>query len=174
MGSYPLILVASAATKGLYPDFITPDRTIPVPFVINEPNCIFRQIFEQYLRDKCITLDHTIELWSIPTIKNLVKNDVGISFLPAFTVQEELENGELARIPVSICGRSITAVCAHHKNKWISPLMQLFMDLCMTLSWNGRRSGSRRRPVPRFQKKEVQAVAFFGALPYNINLMWAR
>lgn len=134
MGSYPLILVASAAIKGLYPDFITPDRTIPVPFVINEPNCIFRQIFEQYLRDKCITLDHTIELWSIPTIKNLVKNDVGISFLPAFTVQEELENGELARIPVSICGRSITAVCAHHKNKWISPLMQLFMDLCMTLS----------------------------------------
>lgn len=24
----------------------------------------------------------------------------------------------------------ITAVCCHHKNKWVSPLMQTFLDLC--------------------------------------------
>ena len=129
-GSYPLILAASPDTKKLFPDFITPDREIPVPLIINEPNCIFRQVFEQYLREKSIILDHTVELWSIPTIKNLVKSDVGISFLPAFTVQEELGTGELEEIPTDISGKTITAVCAHHKNKWISPLMRLFMDLC--------------------------------------------
>lgn len=131
VGSYPLILVASPDTKRQYPDFVTPDRTMRVPFIINEPNCIFRQIFEQYLREKSIILDHTIELWSIPTIINLVKNDVGISFLPAFAVQEELEKGELEEIPTAVSGRTITAACAHHKNKWISPLMQLFMELCI-------------------------------------------
>ena len=101
-----------------------------VPFIINEQNCIFRQIFEQYLREKSIILDHTIELWSIPTIKNLVKNNMGISFLPAFTAQEELDAGVLVEIPTEIADRTITAVCAHHKNKWVSPLMQLFIDLC--------------------------------------------
>ena len=130
LDTYPLILAASPSTKKLCPDFITPDRVIPVSFIINEPNCIFRQIFEQYLREKSIILDHTIELWSIPTIKNLVKSDVGISFLPAFTVQSELKTGELVEIPTDITDKTITAVCAHHKNKWISPLMQLFMDLC--------------------------------------------
>lgn len=86
-------------------------------------------MFEQYLSEKSIILDHTIELWSIPTIKNLVKNDVGISFLPRFSVQEELDCGDLVEIPTDLVTPMITAVCGHHKNKWISPLMQLFIDL---------------------------------------------
>ena len=134
LGDYPVVLVASPEIQNRYPDFVTPDRTIPLPLIINEPNCIFRQIFEQYLRDKSIILDHTIELWSIPTIKNLVKNNVGVSFLPEFTVTEELNRGELVKIPTTISGTKITAVCAHHKNKWVSPLMQLFISLCDSVS----------------------------------------
>ncbi|MDO5000894.1 MAG: LysR family transcriptional regulator [Eubacteriales bacterium] len=130
LGSYPLALVASKDLKQQFPDFITPDQQIPVPFIINEPTCVFRQIFEQYLREKSILLDHTIELWSIPTIKNLAKNDVGISYLPRFSVQEELNDGSLVEIPTELTDTTITAVCGHHKNKWISPLMQLFIDLC--------------------------------------------
>lgn len=75
-------------------------------------------------------LDHTIELWSIPTIKSLVKNDVGISFLPRFAVQADLDKGMLAEIPTELTDTTISAVCGHHKNKWISPLMQLFISLC--------------------------------------------
>ena len=130
MGRYPMSLVASPGTKQRYPDFITPDRSIPVPFVINEKNCIFRQIFEAYLQKKSILLDHTIELWSVPTIINLVKNDVGVSYLPTFAVQADLDAGELEEIPTGLAGSTISAVCAYHKNKWISPLMRLFVDLC--------------------------------------------
>lgn len=130
LATYPVTLIASPNVKAQYPDFITPDRYIPLPFIINEPKCIFRQIFEQYLREKCIILDHTIELWSIPTIKNLVANDVGISFLPKFAVEDALASGELAEIQTDLLSPKISAVCGHHKNKWISPLMQLFMNLC--------------------------------------------
>lgn len=128
-----LSLVASPATRDAFPDFITPGRHLDVPFLIDEPNCIFRQIFEQYLKEKQITLGHTIELWSIPTIKNLVENDMGISFLPTFTVRRELEDGRLCRIATdsALEARRITAVCAHHKNKWKSPLMELFIRLCL-------------------------------------------
>lgn len=125
-----LALVASPELKAQYPDFITSDQQIPVPFIINEPSCIFRQIFEAYLREKSIVLDHTIELWSIPTIKNLVASHVGVSYLPRFAVQEELAGGTLVELPTDLVGREISAVCGHHKNKWISPLMQLFIDLC--------------------------------------------
>ncbi len=128
-GSSPLCLVASPHTKEQIEDFSSPDQHIPVSFIINEVNCIFRQIFEKYLNENSIVLDNTIELWSIPTIKNLVKNDVGISFLPMFTVQEELERHELEEIRIPISDQEITAVCGYHKNKWISPLMKLFIDL---------------------------------------------
>ncbi|RGU95771.1 LysR family transcriptional regulator [Clostridium sp. AF15-17LB] len=129
LGNYPLTLVASPEIRRCFPDFITPDRTMPIPLIINEQNCIFRQIFEQYLNQKSIVLDYTIELWSIPTIKNLVKNDVGVTFLPRFAVEDELNDGELVEIPTEISHTNITAVCAHHKNKWISPLIRLFMEL---------------------------------------------
>ncbi|MDR1067824.1 MAG: LysR family transcriptional regulator [Clostridiales Family XIII bacterium] len=129
-GTYPLALVASPETKRRYPDFISPGQRLPVPFIINEPNCVFRQIFEKYLRAKSILLDHTIELWSIPTIKNLVQSDVGVSFLPRFAVREELAAGKLVEIATEIADPAITAVCGHHKNKWLSPLMRLFIELC--------------------------------------------
>lgn len=128
--SYSMALVASPAVKAKCSDFITPDQQIPVPFLIDEPSCIFRQIFEQYLRKKSILLDHTIELWSIQTIKRLVQSDVGVTYLPRFAVEEELARGSLEEIPTQLADATITAVCSYHKNKWLSPLMQLFLDLC--------------------------------------------
>lgn len=129
-GEFPLALVASPDMGKVYSDFVIGDKKLPVSFIINETNCIFRQIFEDYLKEKSLILDHTIELWSIPTIKNLVKSDVGISFLPRFAVVRELAAGELVELPTAVSHPYIRAVCAHHKNKWISPLVQLFIDLC--------------------------------------------
>lgn len=128
--AYKMALIASPTIKESFPDFITPNQKIPIPFLINEPNCIFRQIFEQYLREKSILMDHTIELWSIQTIKQLVQNDVGITYLPKFAVEQELKQGTLSEIPTELSDTTITAVCGYHKNKWVSPLMQLFLKLC--------------------------------------------
>lgn len=130
IGEFPLALVASKGVKQLHNDFTTANRSIPVPFLINEEKCIFRQIFERYLGEKSIALDRTIELWSIPTIKNLVKSGLGVTFLPRFAVEEDIKSGGLEEIPAEITDTKITAVCAHHKNKWVSPLMKLFIDLC--------------------------------------------
>lgn len=127
---YDLALIISPSLNKSELNFCLSNQNINLPFIINEQKCIFRQIFEQYLIEKNIHLGHTIELWSIPTIKNLVMNNMGISFLPKFTVENELNNNLLIELPTLINKNCITAVCAHHKNKWISPLMQLFIDLC--------------------------------------------
>lgn len=128
-GKYSLTLVASPEIKRLFPDFITPNQKLPVPFIINEQKCIFRQIFERYLNQKSIMLDYTIELWSIHTIKSLVKNNVGVSFLPTFAVQKELKDGELVEIETDISDIQISAVCGYNKNKWMSPAMDYFLKL---------------------------------------------
>ena len=86
-GRFPLALVASGQVKRSQPDFVTPGQSIPVPFLINEEKCIFRQSFERYLGEKSIALDRTIELWSIPTIKNLVKSGLGVTYLPRSAVR---------------------------------------------------------------------------------------
>lgn len=128
-GNYAMTLVASPEIKKEYPDFITPNQNIHLPLIINEQNCIFRQIFEQYLQKRSIVLDHTIELWSIPTIKNLVKSGVGISYLPTFAVQNELDSGELAEIETELADARLSAVCGYNSSKWVSPAMELFTCL---------------------------------------------
>jgi DNA-binding transcriptional LysR family regulator len=67
-GQQELVLVASPQFPDF--DFTQIEQHIPVSFIINEPQCVFRQIFESTLRERKITLDNTIELWSIESIKN--------------------------------------------------------------------------------------------------------
>ncbi|KKI44188.1 LysR family transcriptional regulator [Obesumbacterium proteus] len=127
-GKQELVLVASPLLQGI--DFTKTDQHIPVNFIINEPQCVFRQIFESTLRERKVTLDSTIELWSIESIKKCVASNLGVSFLPRFAVSRELESGELTEIPFATVPLSITALCAHHSGRTASPAMKTFID-CM-------------------------------------------
>ncbi|SQC91501.1 putative DNA-binding transcriptional regulator [Cedecea neteri] len=126
IGEPSLVLVASPALKDV--DFLQTDRHIPVSFVINEPQCVFRLIFEEQLRQRRITLENTIELWSIESIKQCVAANLGVSFLPRFTVEKELSSGELVELAFSEQPLMLNAICAHHAGKVVSPAMKIFME----------------------------------------------
>lgn len=127
-GEQELVLVASPLLKEI--DFTRPNQHLPVSFIINEPQCIFRQLFESTLRQRSITLENTIELWSIESIKRCVASNLGVTFLPRFTVEKELQSGELQQLHFSDIPLTITALCAHHAGKFVSPAVRVFME-CM-------------------------------------------
>ncbi|WPD76238.1 LysR family transcriptional regulator [Dickeya fangzhongdai] len=127
-GNEPLVLVASPLLEGI--DFTRSNQHLPISFIINEPQCIFRQLFESTLRQRAITLQNTIELWSIESIKRCVASNLGVSYLPRFAVEKELLSGELQELPFSDPPLTITALCAHHAGKYVSPAMSVFMQ-CM-------------------------------------------
>lgn len=130
----PLAIVASPSVRNEMHDLTSAHQEVSVPFITNEPNCVFRQIFEDYLRRKSIEIDRTTEVWSVPTIKTLLLGGAGFSYLPKFTVKNELDSGSLVTVPSDLDGVSITAVYAYHKNKWISPIMEKFTELCCEIS----------------------------------------
>ncbi|MBZ4345730.1 hypothetical protein LAN15_21620, partial [Mycobacterium tuberculosis] len=99
LGQQSLTLVASVEQAPV--DFMRPRQHIPLSFIINEPQCVFRQIFESTLRQREITLENTIELWSIESIKQCVAGNLGVSFLPRFAVEDELKRGTLVELPFS-------------------------------------------------------------------------
>lgn len=130
LGRHEVCLVASPNIVREHPDLLAPDAEVPVPFVINEADCVYRQMLERSLRERGVSFSHVIELWSIPTIKNLVKSDMGFTFLPRYAVTEELRSGELVEFDAGLGETLITAACCWHKEKWVSPLMSLFSGLC--------------------------------------------
>lgn len=125
-GEHPLVLVASPELKAL--DFTRENQHIPVSFIINEKQCVFRLMFESLLRQRKITFDSTIELISIESIKQCVMANTGISYLPRFTVERELRAGLLQELPLSPIPETLSAVCAHHSGKIITPAMALFIQ----------------------------------------------
>jgi len=128
LGEQSLVLVASPLCDNL--DFIEASQHIPTSFIINEPECIFRQIFESTLRERRITLENTIELWSIESIKKCVASNLGVSYLPRFSVEHELQSGVLKELPFSHAPQKITALYAHHIERTVSPAMRVFAE-CM-------------------------------------------
>ena len=126
LGEQPLVLVASPQIADV--DFTEPGRHNACSFIINEPQCVFRQIFESTLRQRRITVENTIELISIESIKRCVAANIGVSYLPRFAVVKELECGELIELPFGEQSQTITAMCAHHAGKAVSPAMHTFIQ----------------------------------------------
>lgn len=129
LADFNLALVCSPIFQQDKVDFSKANQEINTSLIINEVESIYRKILEKYFFDNNITLNNTIELFSIEAIKKCVASNLGISFLPRFTVEEELKNGKLKEIQVGCADTKITAICAYHKNKWVSPAMSLFMKL---------------------------------------------
>ncbi|EFF6684071.1 LysR family transcriptional regulator [Escherichia coli] len=126
LGEQSLVLVASPQIADV--DFTEPGRHNACSFIINEPQCVFRQLFESTLRQRRITVENTIELISIESIKRCVAANIGVSYLPRFAVAKELESGELIELPFGEQSQTITAMCAHHAGKAVSPAMHTFIQ----------------------------------------------
>lgn len=127
--SYSLVLIANPAIQGKNADFMTRNQRKEICLLTNDTESIYHKIFEGYLKDMNICLSGMMEVGSIESIKRSVVSNLGIAFLPRFVVQEELEQGILQELKTDIVNNKITATCVYHKNKWITPAMELFIRL---------------------------------------------
>ncbi len=127
MGEYEVILLASP--EFCHPDFVTHNQRKPVSLITDEPDSVFRRQLEDYLRLRAITLDATLELWSIEIIKRCVISNLGFTYLPRFIAEDELADGRLVELIAPISGVRFPALCARRKNRWVTPAMELFTRL---------------------------------------------
>ena len=106
-------------------DFITPHQRKPIAMIFNEPNANYQKRIEAYLDEKDIVLRPSMKLQSIEAVKRSVMNNLGIAYVPSFSVEEELKNGSLLQLKTELDNFIFPAVCVYHRNKWISPQMKV-------------------------------------------------
>lgn len=131
--AFPLVLVGSTSLCGADCDFITSEQQKELCLLTSDRASIYHKLFDGYLRGKGIVLTGTMEVGSTEAIKRSVISNVGVAFLPRFTVGDELARGLLQELKTELAGEQITAVCVYHKNKWQSPAMQLFIELAQKI-----------------------------------------
>ena len=99
------------------------------PFILTETGAAYRYELERMLAKRNLQIRPILEIGNTETIINLLKRGVGVSFLPRFTVEEDLKDGTLRQLHTDLPGVSMLHQLLCHKNKWISPQMQIFTDL---------------------------------------------
>lgn len=77
-----------------YPS-ITPEMLQGCDFVAFDRNLIIRKETDRFLRRHGLNVKILMEFDNIETIKQAIETEIGISFLPAPTVQNEVEQGKL-------------------------------------------------------------------------------
>ncbi|WP_164509346.1 LysR family transcriptional regulator [Companilactobacillus jidongensis] len=123
LGLQDMVCVVSGADKKDYDDI---DFVSKFPFVINEPDCSYRNQFERTLWSEFHLRPDIMELWSIGAIKNVVASGVGYSYLPKVTVEQELSDGRLREINFPI-KNEIHAHMLMRKNSRKQKLVESFV-----------------------------------------------
>lgn len=129
LGKYKAVLVASPFANNNLLDFITPHQRKPISLICNEPDGYYQLDMDKYLSEKDILLNPSMKVQSIEAVKRCVMNNLGIAVVPTYSIGEELKNGSLMPIKTELDEKEYNSFYIYHKNKWISPQMELALNL---------------------------------------------
>ena len=108
---------------------------VPVPQSIDEKkDASYRHMLEQYLASINRSVKPFLEIGSTEFIIHMLLKNTGISFLPKFTVQRELQQKQLTALNVRGFQMQTWRQIFYHKNKWVTREMQEFLRLADKMS----------------------------------------
>ena len=124
-----IILVSMNKNKRAVTSVVPLVKLCSEPFVLTERGAPYRHELEKVLAQRDLEIRPILEIGNTETIINLLKKGIGISFLPRFTVADDLKSGELAEIKSDFSDVKMYLQLLYHKNKWITGQMEIFIDL---------------------------------------------
>lgn len=99
-------------------------------FLLTEPTCRYRKLFEQSLTNLgMLSISKRMEFVSIEAIKQCAINQLGIAILPEMSVMDELSEGSLVALDMDFSEYLLYTQLVWHKQKWKSPAIQAFIDV---------------------------------------------
>ncbi len=128
LGVAPLVLVAPPDHVAAGIPAIAIHDLEGEALILPKHDCSYKMGFEQILTEQKVAPAAMIELNSLESIKECVLKGVGISMLPRIAVEKELVAGKLVVLPCIELDLEAGILMIWHKNKWISPTLEAFME----------------------------------------------
>lgn len=105
------------------------DEVLQYPFLLTEKNASYRYMLEQYLASAGRFVKPFLEIGNTEFIIRMLLKNMGISFLPEFTIRKELKQGTLTELKVHGFHMQTWRQIFYHKDKWVTPEMRVFLSL---------------------------------------------
>lgn len=109
------------------------DEVLRFPFFLTEKDASYRHMLEQYLASINRSVKPFLEIGNTEFIIHMLLKNTGISFLPKFTVQRELQQKQLTALNVRGFQMQTWRQIFYHKNKWVTREMQEFLRLAQKM-----------------------------------------
>ncbi|WP_289138977.1 LysR family transcriptional regulator [uncultured Brevibacillus sp.] len=97
--------------------------------ILSEKGCSFTNGFEKYLQQNQVAYGNPLSFSSMEAIKKCVMNGLGISFLPLYTVKNEIKQGSLTIIEEKEQFDSFCTQLSYHKHKRVTAAMRRLIDI---------------------------------------------
>lgn len=128
------IVFVTAADNPLADGQRTDIRTlVETPFILTEMGATYRYELEKYLAELELQIAPILEIGNTETIIHLLERGIGSSFLPLYTVRKKMGQGCLSQIHTTLPEIHMYNQLLYHKNKWVTPQMQIFIDMAQEL-----------------------------------------
>lgn len=105
------------------------EAVIKEPLILVEQQSVYRGALDELAAEKEIEYAPLLEVDNVNGIIELVKNGMGVSFLPEYIINASVTSGELVELDVDGCDTELWSHVAYHRNKWVTPQMELFIKL---------------------------------------------
>ncbi|ADU27044.1 LysR family transcriptional regulator [Ethanoligenens harbinense] len=102
--------------------------------IITQENCTYRALIQELLKKMDVHPRSIIGINNIHAIKQLVMSGIGVAILPQISVEHEISNNMLVKIPWSETPPPVFTQIAYHKDKWISPTLLNFLEQARKIS----------------------------------------
>lgn len=116
---------------------VMPDELKGEPFLMRERGSGGREILESALLLHDIEIEPRWESISTQAIIRAVADGFGVAVLPFLLAEPHLAQGTLVTRPIEDISLKRKFAIIHHKNKYITGIMQEFIGLCRT-AYNGK------------------------------------
>ncbi len=106
------------------------EEILNAPFYLTERNANYRQALEQELALHKQTLSPVLECSDTAFIKKMLKTGKGLSYLPLFVVEKDIEEGKIAKLDVKDIDITMYRQVFYHANKYMTKEMEKFVEYC--------------------------------------------
>jgi DNA-binding transcriptional LysR family regulator len=103
------------------------------PILLPKHDCSYRMRLEERFSAEHISPSVMMEFNSIEAIKQCVMMGIGMTVIPEMAIKTELAQNRLQVLPWRDDPLETGVLMIRHRDKWISPALQAFMDLSKTV-----------------------------------------
>lgn len=124
-----IIFVASSTHPFADKQNVPLEQILLEPFVLTEKSVSYRYDLEQIVAGKNLELHPFLETGNTDLIIRTLLHTTSVSFLPEYVAHDYISSGRLAMIQVADFEVQMASQLVYHRNKWLTPQMNIFLDL---------------------------------------------